>query len=406
MLNILKSSWKTSQQFAASLFAHSGAFNDNDDDIRSGAALSPMVILRKCEELKHTLPASIVSAFDTLPLKPQDPRFVGREEALERLVDALNDWRNERAGLTAVVAPHGAGITSLLNQVRSEIASTETLSCLSLAKKPCSAADALRLINCIFQFEQQPETTAEMILAIKNSPPRVIIIDDGHMLLSRKMGNLAAVQTIGAVLVATQHCHCWIIGCAKQAWRRLSFLYQSDRFFSKILELEYFSAVELREVIERRFYGLGYEWFARSEQEKDKSDPMIEKFKQLHNISEGLPAMAFFILLFAIETDSEQSKLKLSTFSHLDNSVIKSCSVEEMFSLAEIFVHGVMDHADHETLFRISPEQSLLRLERLCRLGILNRIATDEHYTSNSYYLSPILAQAMVSHLVLSNLLY
>lgn len=406
MLNILKSSWKTSQQFAASLFAHSGAFNDNDDDIRSGAALSPIVILRKCEELKQALPASIVSAFDTLPLKPQDPRFVGREEALERLVDALNDWRNERAGLTAVVAPHGAGITSLLNQVRSEIASTETLSCLSLAKKPCSAADALRLINCIFQFEQQPETTAEMILAIKNSPPRVIIIDDGHMLLSRKMGNLAAVQTIGAVLVATQHCHCWIIGCAKQAWRRLSFLYQSDRFFSKILELEYFSAVELREVIERRFYGLGYEWFARSEQEKDKSDPMIEKFKQLHNISEGLPAMAFFILLFAIETDSEQSKLKLSTFSHLDNSVIKSCSVEEMFSLAEIFVHGVMDHADHETLFRISPEQSLLRLERLCRLGILHRIATDEHYTSNSYYLSPILAQAMVSHLVLSNLLY
>ena len=406
MLNILKSSWKTSQQFAASLFAHSGAFNDNDDDIRSGAALSPIVILRKCEELKYTLPASIVSAFDTLPLKPQDPRFVGREEALERLVDALNDWRNERAGLTAVVAPHGAGITSLLNQVRSEIASTETLSCLSLAKKPCSAADALRLINCIFQFEQQPETTAEMILAIKNSPPRVIIIDDGHMLLSRKMGNLAAVQTICAVLVATQHCHCWIIGCAKQAWRRLSFLYQSDRFFSKILELEYFSAVELREVIERRFYGLGYEWFARSEQEKDKSDPMIEKFKQLHDISEGLPAMAFFILLFAVETDSEQSKLKLSTFSHLDNSVIKSCSVEEMFSLAEIFVHGVMDHADHETLFRISPEQSLLRLERLCRLGILNRIATDEHYTSNSYYLSPILAQAMVSHLVLSNLLY
>ena len=406
MLNILKSSWKTSQQFAASLFAHSGAFNDNDDDIRSGAALSPIVILRKCEELKQALPASIVSAFDTLPLKPQDPRFVGREEALERLVDALNDWRNERAGLTAVVAPHGAGITSLLNQVRSEIASTETLSCLSLAKKPCSAADALRLINCIFQFEQQPETAAEMILAIKNSPPRVNIIDDGHMLLSRKMGNLAAVQTIGAVLVATQHCHCWIIGCAKQAWRRLSFLYQSDRFFSKILELEYFSAVELREVIERRFYGLGYEWFARSEQEKDKSDPMIEKFKQLHNISEGLPAMAFFILLFAIETDSEQSKLKLSTFSHLDNSVIKSCSVEEMFSLAEIFVHGVMDHADHETLFRISPEQSLLRLERLCRLGILNRIATDEHYTSNSYYLSPILAQAMVSHLVLSNLLY
>jgi len=245
-----------------------------------------------------------------------------------------------------------------------------------------------------------------MVLAIKSCPPRVIIIDDGHMLLSRKMGNMAAVQTIGAILVATQHCHCWIVGCAKQAWRRLSFLYQSDRFFNRIVELDYFSASEMCEIIERRFYGLGYEWCERLELEEDKPDPMPMRFKQLHDLSNGLPEMAFFFLLFAMEKEPDADAFRLSQFSHLDTSVIKSCSEEELFSLAEIFVHGVMTHVEHETLFRISPEQSLLRLERLCRAGILHRIATDEHYTSNSYYLSPILAQAMVSHLVLSNRLY
>ncbi|BFM09926.1 hypothetical protein R50072_00790 [Simiduia litorea] len=406
MLNILKSAWKTSREFTASLLVSQRRSNVSDEDAQSGAALSPQSILRKREDLSEQLPRALVAAFNTEPLEPNDPRFVGREEELAALLDALEDWRNGRASLTAITAPHGAGITSLLNQVRSKVQPAEILSCLSLAMRPCSAAEALRLMNSIFEFEPAPETVSEMVLAIKNSPPRVIIIDDGHMLLSRKMGNMAAVQTIGAILVATQHCHCWIVGCAKQAWRRLSFLYQSDRFFNRIIELDYFSAGEMSDIIERRFYGLGYEWSERLALEEDKADPMPAKFKQLHDISNGLPEMAFFFLLFAMEKEPDVEAFGLSQFSHLDTGIIKTCSEEELFSLAEIFVHGVMEHADHETLFRISPEQSLLRLERLCRAGILHRIATGEHYTSNSYYLSPILAQAMVSHLVLSNRLY
>ena len=112
-----------------------------------------------------------------------------------------------------------------------------------------------------------------------------------------------------------------------------------------------------------------------------------------------------FFLLFAME-ELDNKLIGLQPFSSLDASVIKTCNEEELFSLAEIFVHGVLDHVEHEALFRIGAEQSMLRLERLCRAGILQRIRTNEHFTSNSYYLSPILAQAIVQHLVISNRLY
>lgn len=406
MLKRIRSTYEKAINHIASFISKPiSALENSDESALSGAALTAQTILRKQVELNENLPTEIVEAFDDRPLAPNDPRFVGRTLELDQIADALTEWRAGRGSLTAIIAPHGAGLTTLLNQARHLIQGDEELSYLSLAERIHSSADALRTINSIFELDPQPLSVAEMILAINKMPRRVIMIDDAHMLLARSMGNQAAVQTIGALLVATQVQHCWIIGCAKQAWRRLSFLYQTDHFFNRLIELDYFSLEELSEIIERRFYGLGYEWSARIALEQEKSDPMIERFRQLHSLSNGLPEMAFFFLLFAM-SEMDGKIIKLQPFSSLDTSAIKSCSEEELFSLAEIFVHGVLDHVEHEALFRISSEQSMVRLERLCRTGILQRIRTNEHYASNSYYLSPILAQAVVQHLVISNRLY
>lgn len=403
---MMKPMWDASVEAANSLISFTGAKNISDEDAESGSALSPSTLLRKREELSNTLPIELINAFNNEPLESLDIRFVGREAELAVLTEALQDWRNNRASLTALTGPHGSGITTLLNQLRAMVTPAETLSYLSLADRPCSATEALKAFNAIFDFDIPPETVVEAVQAINALPRRIIVIDDAHMLLSRKMGNLAAVQAFGAVLVATQHHHCWIIGCAKQAWRRLSFLYQCDKYFKRLIEIDYFGAEPLAEIIERRFDGLGYQWQERVGLSEDSSDPMKSRFKRLHDLSSGLPEMAFFFLLYAMEIEPSSKAISLQPFSKLDTAIIKDCNEDELFSLAEIYIHGVLGHVDHEILFRLNPEQSLLRLERLCRIGILHRIATNKHYTSNSYYLSPILAQAMVAHLVVSNKLY
>ncbi|AFU99904.1 ATP-binding protein [Simiduia agarivorans] len=370
--------------------------------LQPGDALSPKAIVRLRQAFPQLVPTALVQAYSNQPLGPEDPRFTGRDALLKALDNVLLEWRDGRSSLTALVGPHGCGLTSTLNQLRHRLEGDEALSFLSIAERPLSVQDALRLINSIFEFESCPATVAEMVSAINALPPRLLLIDDAHMLLSRALGNQAAVQTIGAIMVATQHRHCWIVACAKQAWRRLNFIYAVERFFSRVLHMDYFNSEELADLIGRRFYGHGFRW--QPEEDMDESEWLQKRLKQLHSISGGLPEMAFFFLLRAFKVDADA--VSLAPFCSLDTSVLKDCDEDELFSLAEIFVHGVLTHMEHETLFRISPDQSLLRLERLRRVGILNCIKTSEPYTSNSYYLEPILAQATVAHLVNANRLY
>lgn len=370
--------------------------------LQPGDALSPKAIVRLRQAFPQMLPPVLTSAYSNQPLGPEDPRFTGREDLLMALDNVLLEWRDGRSSLTALVGPHGCGLTSALNQLRHRLEGDETASFLSIADRPLSVQDALRLVNSIFEFEQCPATVAAMVSAINALPARLLLIDDAHMLLSRSLGNQAAVQTIGAIMVATQHRHCWVVACAKQAWRRLNFIYSVERFFSRVLNMDYFSSEEMVDLIGRRFYGLGYRWAPVEDMEE--SEWLQKRLKQLHSISGGLPEMAFFFLLRAIKLDGDG--ISLAPFCSLDTSVLKDCDEDELFSLAEIFVHGVLTHIEHETLFRISPDQSLLRLERLRRVGILNCIKTSEPYTSNSYYIEPVLAQATVAHLVNANRLY
>jgi len=74
--------------------------------------------------------------------------------------------------------------------------------------------------------------------------------------------------------------------------------------------------------------------------------------------------------------------------------------------LAEIFLHGGLTELEHRHMFRLSRERSLLRLDRLHRLGVLTLSRTPGAETSNRYRLNPLLAQATVRQLEHSNRLY
>lgn len=358
------------------------------------------------DNLKQTLPENILAAFTLQPVNPEDPRFVGRESALASMLEGLQQWREKRASLTAVIGPHGAGITSLLYQLRSHIAPDEKCTYLSFPSRPGSAAEALRLVSAIFELEHAPETIAELVDRINQLPAQVVIIDDAHMLLARKMGNLAAVQTVGALLVATQHRHCWIVGCVEQAWRRLCFLYEADRFFGRVIELDYFTARELGEMIDVRLYGLGYQFTEREGLSRNEKDPLIDHLKLLHDRCGGQPELAFFLLLSSMVIDPKKQLIALDLMSTLDIKELKSCTAEELFSLAEIYVQGRMSRSEHDVLFGISSGQSFLRLERLRRLGLLGCKKSSQLDASDSYYLPSILASAAVSHLVNNNRFY
>lgn len=362
----------------------------------NGAYLHPTRLRQLREAQAERLPDALVNAFTEAPLACADPRYVGREQAFDSLSQAVVDWREGRGNLSVVVGPPGSGVTSSLNQLREQ---PEPVTYLSLPHRPCSTADVMRLLQSVFELESPPANTSAAIDTINAQPKRIILLDDGHRLLARKMGNGAALQTLGAVLLATQRHHCWILGCARQAWRRLCFLYDSQRLFSRVVEIDYFNQAELSQSVEARLYGLGYQWALRANLPEGSRDPLAAHFKLLHDHAEGHPQLAYFLLLQALSVDTHQNLLLLDDIPRLDISSLKQCGEDELFSLAEIYTHGGLEKVEHETLFRLGPDQSLVRLEQLRHQGLLERV-------DSSYRLAPLMAQATVQHLVNANRLY
>lgn len=362
----------------------------------TGALLSPTRLGQLRQQQLETLPEPVLQAFAPDPLAWQDPRFVGRELALAALEKVVAQWREGNGRLAVLVGPPGCGLTSTLNQLREQ---AERVSYLSLPHRPCSNADVMRLLQSVFSLDTAPTSTSAAIELINNLPPSIILLDDGHMLLARKMGNGAALQTLGAVLLATQERHCWVLACAKQAWRRLCFMYGCHRLFVHVVEIEYFTEPELTQSVEARLYGLGYQWQVRVGLKEGERDPLAPYFSLLHDHAEGHPQLGYFLLLQALIVEEQGQLLALEDIPRLDVAGLKSCADDELFSLAEIYAHGGLHKVEHETLFRLAPDQSLVRLEQLRQLGLLVR-------DQSNYRLAPLMAQATVQHLVNANRLY
>lgn len=369
----------------------------------SDTRIDPQQIPRLYSQFQLALPTALTMAFDHQPLPAEDPRFVARTEAFKQIQTAITKWQNHLPSLTAVVAAHGSGLSSFLNQLRLTLPTQIIPIHFSLAVRPTTVESTLSIITKVFSLAEVPRTVAQAVTVINALPSTAIIIDDAHMLVSRQMGAQAGVQAFGAVLVATQQRHCWILGCAEQAWRRLSYLYEMDRFFDQVIRLDYLDVNALNEAIERRLSCSGYQWAMRAGVVNDE-DPFKVHAKKLHDLSFGHLPLAFFILLHAIKVEGTQ--LHLDLFNTIDSSALKDCDLEEQFSLAEIYVHGSLSEAEHQMMFGLSAEQNLLRLERLCRMGLLNLVRTAETESSNLYRLTPLLSHATVAHLVNSNRLY
>ncbi|QGX40290.1 ATP-binding protein [Permianibacter aggregans] len=373
-------------------------------EIQSGMVRPAELQWHLAEQLE-ALPERLQQALQVEPLAAGDSRFVGREKAIEQLQKSLDDWQRERPSLTAIIAPNGAGMTSLINQVRGSLPSQQKSYYLSLAQRFLETDDVMALFNSLFKLPRAAENIDDLIVLVNDQPRAIVFIDDGHMLLARRMGAKTALEAFMAVLVASQKQHCWIIACANQAWRRLVFTHQLDRYMQRQIELDYLSESEFVEAIEQRLPDGQFPWAERENKKEDEDDPLPDMLKPIYKLCSGQIELGLFFLADALSVNDKQ-QLCLEKLAVLDVNGLGGSDVEEQFTLAEIFLHGGLTELEHRHMFRLSREQSLLRLDRLHRLGVLTLSRTPGAETSNRYRLNPLLTQATVKQLEHSNRLY
>jgi hypothetical protein len=170
------------------------------------------------------------------PLPAGDARFVARAAELATLSTIIERWQSGHAVMAAVTGPQGCGITSLLNQVTTLLAADTVCQGEQLGARLRNQADVLELMARLFDLHTTPESPSDLIDQINTAAPRVLILDNAHFLAFRVMGARTAARSPGAIMVATQLRHLWIMGCRQQAWRRMMYMHQVEHFFTDVLD--------------------------------------------------------------------------------------------------------------------------------------------------------------------------
>jgi len=260
------------------------------------------------------------------------------------------------------------------------------------------------MLSEIAGFEQPAESVEELLERINALPASVFVIDNGQYLTCRVMGAHDAIRIFGAVMVATQQRHLWVLGCEQFAWRRLTYVYHADRYFTDRIELGMLSAAELDECLATRQQLSGVELnSAMAGGDKDLPDDLEAELPTLYKLSNGKPDFAFFYYLGGLQVNPENKLLDMKRGAALDFTALKSLIRDELFTLAEVAVHGSMTIDDHRALFRTSHEQSWLLLERLYQQCLLDKDQTD-HETG--YRLVPVYSEVISRYLTSNNYLY
>lgn len=364
------------------------------------------------EFARNGLPEPLLQAFAATPLEPGDTRFIGRTAARERLLACLDAWREQRPALVAVVGPQGCGVTSLLRQIEGGLRPGEQLTYRALDGRPASARDALVQCARLFGIEEAPVSVEQLAATINALDARLIVLDNGHYLACRIMGASESIRTLGALMVATQERHQWLLGCRLEAWRRLSYAHRADRFFTEVIALEAFDCEELTAVIAARCARAGLV-LAEADSAADSAPAPVQDpaaafrppdafMTQLHALSSGLPAAAGCHFLRALAAD--ETGWHLGSCLPFDYGALKTLDRMESFTLAEIAVHGALTAAEHRSLLRLPEQESQMLLQRLCALGLLEHVARENRETR--YRLVPVHVGTVIACLHNANYLY
>lgn len=368
-------SWFTAEQESASSNEASSVWSLTD----------VMQLARNPEAIATT---THCNAMTLSPLDTGDSRFIGREKELASLLDALTAWRSGRPAMVVVSGPQGCGITSLVNQWQQHVEPNEIIKQECLSRRFLNDQDVFALIARLFDLQESPEDFTALIDLLNQAPARILFIDDAHYLASRLYGERDAVRGLGAIMVATQGRHLWVLGCRHHAWRRLIYTHQADRFFSHSIALSYFDQANLSKLINARL-------IATKSEQTELPPAMLQR---LVSLSMGKPDL---VLLYLLQTPLPEASL----LRPLDTAIFKRLEMEDLFTLAELAVHGCLTLGEHQQIFRLSTQNSQLRLNQLCNWGLVEAGDETDQFAI-CFKIMPMVAAHLSAHLYKTNYLY
>ncbi|MBU0994406.1 MAG: ATP-binding protein [Proteobacteria bacterium] len=359
----------------------------------------------------ESLPFVYQQLFQIEPLT-DDRLFYGREKELQLLKDDVTDYHKSGNMIAAVIGEKGSGKTTLLNLFKAELLKKQSVHSIELLHTIHNIEEVLPFFNALFPDNKMSSLDELEAFLVSRPSTTVFIVENIQNMFLKSMKGFDLMESFLGMMYRTRKQVIWICSCTLYSWEYLEKSIQLSKNFNRVIPLQPFTGEEIESMIFARHRITGYQLkflvpskmhanrsFKKLQSDKERQAYLIKLFfNQIQNVAAGNISVAILFWLRSIESIREH-ELQLSSQVEFNVKFLSQLSNEDLFTLGAIVQHDTLSAEDHAEIFRQNIRKSLLALNNLSNIGILQQ-------TDGFYQVHPFLYRYTVRALKLQNILH
>jgi len=289
----------------------------------------------------------------------------------------------------AVVGERGAGKTSWLHQLATRVEGLEVARHAFPAR--LTAPDALhRALAQALGVEARDEAT--LVAALREGPPRLVLLDGCEHLVLRRVGGLAAAESLLQLAGRTGNRVLWVCAFGRHAFDYLRSLFRGEAF-AEVVQLAPWSEEQIGRLLDRRMEAARCTaiWDDLLEERLDGGTLETEVLRTseryrrlLWDHAGGNPRVALHYWLRSLVPD-RGNRVRVRLFEAPPDAPLEALTDDGRFLLASVVLHGTLTAAEAAETLREPATTCEIRLAALEREGFLHSEAGRYAVTTRWY---------------------
>ncbi len=355
--------------------------------------------------------------FTFAPLET-DNLFVGFDEELALIDQAIQRWESGRASSFIMYGQRGSGKTTLINIAEERLFDDDQPVTRAVVQDKIATVDAL--VAYLATLLELPAATDFEGLArdLLAGPRRAVLLEGCHNLFLRKIGGLEAFRHLLWLVARTNRNVLWGLCLGKYAHSYLSKFLPLNQLFHFEVAISAWKPHELRQLILLRHDQSGYSHSYAFDKELEKAlrrrvrhwrrpeEPAAQEaleqifFEELAETCGENILVALYYWLRALEPNG-RDHFTVKPMRELDLDMVNNSTLEQTFILAAILHHDNLSPRETAEILDANLIQTRLQLDILDNLNVL-----DVDVETRRYRVNPVVLQPVGKMLAGRNLLY
>lgn len=294
----------------------------------------------------------------------EDRFFVGRQNEIQQLKSALNNWEKDRYITISLIGEKGNGTTSLVNYFLKHHASNWKVLRYTLHRKVYSRKDYFELMSEIFGIKGVKSNNEIIDEILKGKVNSIVVVENLQHMFLKQVNGFDVMQLFFEVMANTMKKVLWIGSFTLHSWSYLDKTIHVSNYFTNEINIQPMSRELLEELIYRRNnlsgYHIVYEHQKEDELNKkfNSADALTRQdilrkrfFMMLRQLSAGNVSLAQMYWLRSVRLLNDE-EIIIKPVSEFDSAFLATLSNEELFALQALVIHDGLDLEDFALVMR------------------------------------------------------